>query len=127
MISAHIFKTLSEGVTGLENGTAFNIYPKKVPDGVDFNRAVVYNKLDATAVYGQLGTSIQLTCLAKTYGDAEALSHEVARVFRNKRYATDGDVIATAVQDITDLPHDDESQYYLVSVSIYIKTRKAIG
>lgn len=127
MISQHIFNTISAGATGLANGAGYHIYPKKVPDGASFTRAVVYNKLSAQAVYSQLGTNVQLTCIAKSYGDAEALGLEVASLFRNRVYSTAGDVLSTSLLDMTDLPQDEESKYYLVSVTIYVKTRKALG
>lgn len=129
MISKHIFTTLRDSVTGLDAGAGkYHIYPKKVPDAVTFDKAVVYNKISSTPTYSQLGVRVQLTCVAKTYLGAEELSHEIATVFRNKQYGGGADdVLYTSVLDITDLPQDEESDYYLVAITIYIKTRQAIG
>lgn len=126
MISEFIFTTLRDNVTGLQNGIGYNIYPKKVPDGIDFERAVVYNRISGTPVYTLLGTDVQITCVARTYGDCENLSLEVVKAFQNKKYQSEGDMLNTEVTSIVDLPQDTESDYYLVAVTVYIKTRKSI-
>jgi hypothetical protein len=127
MISQHIFTTIRDNVTGLENGSAFHIYPKRVPDGVKFNRAVVYNRVTGTPTYTLLSTEVQLTCIARKYSEAEALSYEVIKAFQNKRYGGEGDVASSLVNSVVDLPQDTDSGYYLVAVTVFLKTTKAIG
>jgi len=125
MISEHIFSTIKNNIVGLETASgSFNIYPLRVPDGISFDLAVVYNKLSGTPVYHQTGTDVQLTVISKTYGQAEQTARELVELFRNKQYSVEGDVVATTVKSISELPQDIETKLYLTAVTIYIKTAK---
>jgi len=125
MINEHIFATIRDNIAGLETTSgSFNIYPLRVPDGLQFDLAIVYNKTTGTPVFHQTGTDVQLTVISKTYSQSEQTARELVELFRNKQYSVEGDVVATTVKSISELPQDIETKLYLTAVTIYIKTAK---
>jgi len=130
MIGEYIYKTLKNAIPTLsDGGGGFHIYPLAMNEGIDMNtisRAVTYTNLSTTIVYNLTGVRVQITCIANTYGDSEALSYEVVSAFANKRYSTPGDPMSTNVEGRIDIGKDTESSKYLSTVDIHIKTAQLI-
>lgn len=126
MIAEYIFKTIKDNIPVIHDGSLYHVYPSTVPDGIEFDTAIIYTKLMGINRFSQIGTDIQLSCVSKTYAGAEQLSLDIVNLFRNKLYQAEGDVIFTGVKAITDLPFDRDSEYYMVAVTIYVKTTLAL-
>lgn len=122
MVNKFIFEQLKT-IDRLAKVGGFHIYPLRVPDGVEFDEACVYQRISTNDNnLGQQLIDIQVSCFAQSYADAYALANDVKQLFIDRRYAEQGDVIACGLQGSNELPFDDEENVYGVAVNLFIKT-----
>lgn len=113
--------TLSNKV---KNGTAYHIYPLRVPDNIQFQKAITYTEITQSLVYPLARTStVQVNCIASKFDDAVDLSADIDRIFNDKAEYTMGGKLYVNYSRFSgrNSYYDPDSKMYIVAVEITIK------
>jgi len=121
-----IFQQLQANIPALTVAGNTNVYPQRLPDTKNPDVFVIYNLIRKPVVYNMTVGYYQLTCVARTYDDANNLVNQVASLFQSKVFAGVGDPVSTTVDQITEMPFDELSKYYLFAVTVRVKSQKEI-
>lgn len=109
---------LSDGASG------YHIYPLRVPDNVQFDKAIIYTEITQNLIYPLARTSVvQCSCLAKDYADAIELADNVDRIFNDKVEYKMGNKLSVNYTRFSgrNSYFDPTSQMYIIAVEITIK------
>lgn len=115
---ATISAKLGDGASG------YHIYPLRVPDNVQFTKAITYTEIDQTLIYPLARTSVvQLNCIASEYSDAVDLSRDLDRIFNDKAEYKMGNKLSVNYTRFygRNSFYDPDSKMYIIAVEISIK------
>lgn len=127
MLEAAIYNQIKADATiaaKLINGSLYHIYPLRVPDNTQYNKAVVYTEITQNLIYPLARTSIvQLSCLADSFDDAVDLAADIDRIFNDKAEYTMGNNLYVNYSKFSgrNSYYDADSKKYIVAVEISIK------
>jgi hypothetical protein len=108
----------------LVNGSVYHIYPLRVPDDIEFVKAVIYTEITQTLIYPAARTSlVQISCLAETFDDAVDLASDIDRIFNDKAEWNMGSNLAVKYSKFNgrNSYYDPDSRKFIVAVEIKIK------
>ena len=109
---------LADGASG------FHIYPLRVPDNVQFTKAITYTEITQNLIYPVARNSvIQFNCIAKEFEDAISLSADIDRIFNDKAEYKMGGKLPVNYSKFSgrNSYFDPTSQMYIIAVEISIK------
>ncbi len=127
MIEAGIFNELKNDATlanKVKAGSIYHIYPLRVPDNVQFEKAITYTEISQNLVYPLARTSIvQVNCIARSFDDAVDLSADINRIFDDKAEYSLGGVKSVNYTRFygRNSFYDPEAKMFIIAVEIYIK------
>jgi len=111
--------------TKLANGTGkYHIYPLRVPDNIQFTKAVIYTEITQNLIYPLARTSVvQISCLAESFEDAISLSADIDRIFNDKAEYSMGGKLSVNYTKFSgrNSYYDAESKMFIIAVEISIK------
>lgn len=109
---------LADGASG------YHIYPLRVPDNVQFTKAVTYTEITQNLIYPVVRNSVvQINCIAKDFSDAIELSADIDRIFNDKAEYKMGGKLSVNYTKFSgrNSYFDPTSQMYIIAVEISIK------
>lgn len=108
----------------LLNGSAYHIYPLRVPDNIEFTKAITYTEITQSLIYPLARTSVvQINCIAQTFDDAVDLSRDIDRIFNDKAEYKMGGKLSVNYSKFSgrNSLYDADAKMYVIAVEISVK------